>query len=99
MTGYRRGHNSVTEVPFQVSQNLPQQPLPLKQQINLDYLRDLIARDPRCTLKQLCHWVREEHGIAVSKTAMCRLVKGYNLKRMRSLRSYTRSKRISALAA
>ena len=99
MTGYRRGHNSVEEVPFQVSQNLPQQPLPLKEQINPDYLRELIARDPRCTLQQLCDWVREEQGITMSKTAMCRLVKGYKLQRRRSHRPHVYPSRSLVQAA
>jgi hypothetical protein len=99
MTGYRRGLNSVAEVAFQVSQNLPQQPVPLKQQINTDYLRKLIARDPRCTLQQLCDLVREERGIAMSTTAMCRLVKSYNLQRRRDHRPHIYPSRSLALAA
>jgi hypothetical protein len=95
----RRGHNSVTEVSFQVSHNLPEQPLHLKQQINADYLRRLIARDPRCTLQQLCDWMREEQGITMSKTAMCRLVKDYNLQRQRSHRQHIYPRRSLALAA
>ena len=98
-TAYRRAHNSVAEVPFEVSQNLPEQPLPLRQQIRDDYLRKLIERDPRCTLKQLCDWVREERGVAMSKTAMCRLVKGYNLQRQRSHGPHIYPSRSLALAA
>jgi site-specific DNA recombinase len=97
--GYRHGHNSVAEVPFQVSQNLPEQPLPLKQQIEAEYLRTLIQRDPRCTLKQLCNGVGEEQSITISTTAMCRLVKGYNLQRGRSHRPHTYPKHSMGLAA
>jgi hypothetical protein len=99
MTGYRRGRNSVTEVPFQVSQNLPQHPAPLKEQIDADYLRVLIKRDPSCTLKQLCDWVRDERSIMVSTTAMCRLLKGYNLQRRRSHRPHVYPSRSLTLAA
>jgi len=37
---YRRGHNSVTEAPFQISEDLPQQSIPLKQQIDAVYLQN-----------------------------------------------------------
>jgi hypothetical protein len=91
--------NSVTEVPFEVSQNLPQAPLPFVQHFDADYLRTLIKRDPRCTLKQLCDWVREERGITISKMAMCRLVKGYNLQRKRSHRPHVYPKQSLLVAA
>jgi len=97
--GYRRGHNSVAEVPFQISEDLPQQLVPLKQQIDAVYLRALIKRDPSCTLKQLCDWVREERGISMSTTAMCRLVKDHNLQRRRSHRPHVYPRRSLALAA
>ena len=48
MAGYSHDHNSVEEIPFQISHNLPQQPILLKQQMSADYLCALIARDPRC---------------------------------------------------
>jgi hypothetical protein len=83
--GYRGVSNSVIEVPFEVSQNLAQA-IPLKQQIDAGYLQALIKREPRCTLLQLCNWVQEECGITISQTAMCRLIKGYNLHRKRSHR-------------
>jgi len=35
----------------------------LKQQIEADYLRVLIGRDPSCTLKQLCDWIYKERII------------------------------------
>jgi hypothetical protein len=85
-------------VPFQVSQNLPQASLPLEQQINTDYLRTLIERDPHCTLKQLCDWIREERGIRMSTTAMCRLVKDYNLRRRRCHRPHSYPKRSLPMA-
>jgi site-specific DNA recombinase len=97
--GYRHGHNSVTEVPFQISEDLPQQSVPLKQQIDAVYLRALIKRDPSCTLKQLCDWVREERRISMSTTAMCRLVKDHNLQRRRSHRPPVYPSRSLALAA
>ena len=89
MAGYCHDHNSVAEVPFQISHNLPQQVTLLKQQISADYLCALIARDPRCTLKQLCDWIAEERSITLSKSAMSRLVKGYRLKRQRSHRPHS----------
>jgi hypothetical protein len=97
--GYRHGHNSVDEVPFEVSHNLPQSPLPFSQQVDAGYLQSLIKRDTSCTLKQLCDWVREERGIIISTTAMCRLVKGYNLQRQRSQRQHIYPRRSLALAA
>jgi hypothetical protein len=99
MTGYRHGSNSVSEVPFEVSRNLPQRPLTLRKRLEADYLRALIERDPRCTLKQLCAWVYEERGFTVSTTEMCRLVKGYGLRRRRSHRPFVHHKRHLSLAA
>jgi site-specific DNA recombinase len=90
---YRSGHNSVEEVPFEVSRDLPQRPPPLKHRLEADYLRALIERDPRCTLKQLCDWVRTERGIMLSKTEMGRLLKGYGLPRGRSHRPHVHHKR------
>jgi hypothetical protein len=97
--GCHREHNSVEEVSFQVSQNLPQQPLSLKQQINAGYLQSLIKRDPSCTLKQLCDWVCNERGITIGKTAMCRLVKEYGLQRKHSHRAHVYPKHPLPLAA
>src|SRR5438270_192625 len=99
MAGYRRSPNTVEEVPFEVSRDLPQRPPSLRERLEADYLRALIERDPRCTLKQLCAWVYEERGFTLSKTEMCRLVKSYGLQRERSQRPYVHRKRHLSLAA
>jgi site-specific DNA recombinase len=83
---YPRGRNSVECIPFQLSQVLPKPPTPLRHRIDPYYLRTLIKRDSRCTLKQLCDWVWQERGITISTTAMCRLVKQYRIARRRSQR-------------
>jgi len=96
---YRDSPNSVTEVPFEISRDLPQQPPPLRDRLKADYLRALIEWDPRCTLQQLCDWVYEERGFTLSKTEMCRLVKSYGLQRKRSHRPHIYPKRPLLVAA
>jgi hypothetical protein len=83
MTGYLRGRNSVESVPFQVSQVFPQPRLPLHQQIAPADLHEIIKRQPTATLCQLCELVSRERGIRMSTTAMCRLVKRYQILRRR----------------
>ena len=51
----------------------------------------LFERDPRCTLKQLCDWAYEERGVTINQSEMCRLLKGYGLKRRRNHRCIPRS--------
>lgn len=81
---YHRGHNSVSKVSFQISQDLPQPSLPLYQQITPDLLRKLIEKNPTATLRELCELVEEERSVMISPTAMCRLVKPYQIARWRS---------------
>ena len=81
MTDYPRGRNSVECIPFQLSQVLPQPILPLHHQIAREDLRQLVERYPTATLRQLCEQVSREQGITMSTTAMCRLVKRYQITR------------------
>jgi len=83
---YHRGHNSVTELPFQISQNLPQSPLPLHEQITPNDLRKLIEKNSATTLHELCEPVQKQCGIKMSITAMCRLVRRHHIERRRSHR-------------
>src|SRR6201995_6181936 len=99
MTGYRDDHNSVLEVPFEISRNLPARPLTFNQQLEADYLRLLLKRDPRCTLRQLCDWVNEERGVTISKSEMCPLLEDYHLRRVRSNCPYVHRKRNAPQAA
>jgi hypothetical protein len=78
---YRRGHNSVAEVSFQISQDLPQPPVPLHQRINARDLRQLVERNPAATLHELCEMVQKQRGIKMSTTSMCRLVKQHHIRR------------------
>ena len=80
---YPRGRNSVESISFQLSQVLPQRILPLRQQITSEDLRKLIKQHPRATLHDLCELVLKEQGITISITAMCRLVKRYEIARWR----------------
>lgn len=82
MRSYRRGHNSVEEVTFLLSQELPQPPLPLHQQITPDDLRKLVEKNPTATLHELCELVQKQRRIEMSTTAMCRLVKRYSIRRL-----------------
>jgi site-specific DNA recombinase len=78
---YRRGHNSVESIPFHLSRDLPRPPIPLHQQITPDALRRLIEKNSTATLNELCEVVQNEQRIKMNTTAMCRLVKRYNIYR------------------
>jgi transposase len=74
MTLYRHGHNSVAEVPFQISQNLPASPQPLMQKLGADNLRSLVVQHPAATLQDYCELVQRERGIQVRPQTMCKLL-------------------------
>jgi site-specific DNA recombinase len=82
--GYRHGHNSVAEISFQISQDLPHPILPLHQQISTSDLRKLVETNPTATLHELCVLVQRQRGIKISTTAMCRLVKRHSIRRKAS---------------
>jgi transposase len=42
-------------------------------------LREQVARAPAQTLRELCQWVRVEHGIEVGTTTMCKTVGRFGL--------------------
>src|SRR5205085_10839683 len=81
MTGYRRGHNSVAEVPFQLSQNLPASPPPLMQRLSNVYLRGLVMQQPAASLQDYCERVQQECENQITPQTMCKLLLRLGLSR------------------
>lgn len=86
MRGYRRGHNSVAEVSFQVSQSLPQS-LTFYEQVDLKWIREQVRLNPLVTLQQLCDRVKEQTGASMSITHMKRVLLRAGVRRVPGSRS------------
>lgn len=100
MQRYCRGHNSVEEVSFQVSQVLPQN-LSL-QQLCEDFLRRLVQQQPSATLQGICEIIQQQRGLSLSPQTMCKLLLriGLTRKARRQLRAeFVRTQQATRIAA
>jgi hypothetical protein len=82
MTNYRYGRNSVDDdldVFFELLKAMPENPIPLHQQITRELLYRLIEQHPGATLQQLCELVKLEFGVSLSITSMSRLLRQQGL--------------------
>jgi hypothetical protein len=84
MTSYRDARNSVIEaeeIPFEISQVLPQK-ITIHEQIDLDWVRDQVRANPLVTLKGLSDLIHQQFGVTPSLTHMERILRLASISRI-----------------
>lgn len=68
---YSRSRNSVEQIPFEIAKSIFQQK-PFWSDERIRLLRRFVKKKPTATLQELCEWMKQDYGLTVSKTEMCR---------------------------
>lgn len=73
-TGYPYGHSPVTEITFELIKPLPTVTIPLRERLDLFFIRNLVQQNPQASLRELCGQIEQATKISVSIQSMSRIL-------------------------